>query len=343
MLTVERMYVEVCWESRDAATTTRGRQVFSAVCSFHAFMFSWRVKYAFSSKRKAALGGFGVRIQTNSPRSSFYSWQTGVVWPSRSFVFDFQSDIRLTQVSMHTFTNNPKIIMTITKKVQLNRDSSYAPNGWKSTIHWHLHKKGKHDTRTWFDFRVDSAEQQRGCGRATLRVLWLLFWLSLVYHSALSLAARLRIRGSRLSFVGKAAKTFKQTVLYKMRLCKCQAFGGRVGGGNSPSCSEQHTCTENKTEIYQTVKMTSDFDLTLPEKVIWSLTWCCVLRKWSKLDSFLHRPTNVFPQTQVRPFMPHLPSTICLLQHPHSAPSLINFLLFPSIHPSLPHLHSPLL
>lgn len=224
--------------------------------------------------------------------------------------------------------------------------SSFAPNGWKPTIHWHLHKKGQHDTRTWFDFRGDSAEQQRGCGRATSRVFWLLFWLSLVYHSALFLAARLRIRGFRLSSVGKAAKTFKQTVLYKMRLCKCQAFGrgeGWGGEGNSPSCSEQHTCGENKTEIYQTVKMTSDFDLTLPEKIIWSLTWCCVLRKWSKLDSFLHRPTDVFPQTQVRPFMPHLPSTICLLQHPHSAPSLINFPFFPSIHPSLPHLHSPLL
>lgn len=116
MHTVERMYVEVCWESRDAATTTSGRQDFSAVCSFHAFMFSCRVKHAFSSKRKAALGGFGVRIQTNSPRSSLYSRQTGVVWPSRSFVFDFQSDIRLAQVYMHTFTNNPKIIMTITKK-----------------------------------------------------------------------------------------------------------------------------------------------------------------------------------------------------------------------------------
>lgn len=116
MHTVECMYVEVCWESRDAATTTSGRQDFSAVWSFHAFMFSCRVKYAFSSKRKAALGGFGVRIQTNSPRSSLYPRQTGVVWPSRSFVFDFQSDIRLTQVYMHTFTNNPKIIMTITKK-----------------------------------------------------------------------------------------------------------------------------------------------------------------------------------------------------------------------------------
>lgn len=51
-------------------------------------------------------------------------------------------------------------------------------------------------------------------------------------HSSVTLppflAVRLRIRGFGLSSVGKAAKPFKQTVIYKMRLWKCQAFGGKT-------------------------------------------------------------------------------------------------------------------
>lgn len=46
--------------------------------------------------------------------------------------------------------------------------------------------------------------------------------------------------------------------------------GGRVGGGGgtTPVVRSRTHAGRTKTEIYQTVKMTSDFNLNLPEKVM---------------------------------------------------------------------------
>lgn len=196
-------------------------------------------------------------------------------------------------------------------------------------IQWHLHKIRKHDTRRWFDFCVDSAEE-RGCGGAT-------FYSSDCFYAChssvtlpLCLAVRLRIRGFGLSSVRKAVKLFKQTVIYQTRLWKMTS--STHAGRTKPKYIKE----QRWPQIQSWLSLSCEI-------IIWSLTWCCELSKWSKLCSSLHRTTDFFPQTQVRPFMPHLPTTIFLLQHPHSAPSFINFPFFPSIHPFLPHLHSPFL
>lgn len=64
----------------------------------------------------------------------------------------------------------------------------------------------------------------------------------------LLLAARLRIRGFRLSSVGKASKPFKQTMIYKMRLRKCHE-GTRALG-------QKTTLPRFKTKRSQTVNVT---------------------------------------------------------------------------------------
>lgn len=71
----------------------------------------------------------------------------------------------------------------------------------------------------------------------------------------LLLAARLRIRGFRLSCVGKASKPFKQTMIYKMRLWKCHA-GTRASGRKT-------SLPRFKTERSQTVNMTGESVPTL--------------------------------------------------------------------------------
>lgn len=182
---------------------------------------SWRIGDVYSDKKSLKL----IILLTDRDRET------------QSFSISSQTSDWLKSTSP-LLTNTPKYC---NKKIQPN-EVLVHPNGSKinDSVASSQNKKKRHD------FRVDSAEQSRGCGGATLRVLWLLFWLSLVCHSSALFGWRLRIRGFGLSTVGKAAKPFKQTMIY----------------------------------------------------------------------SFLHQLTDFFPQTQVGPFMPHLPSTISLPSAP---------------------------
>lgn len=275
-------------------------------------MYSWRVKCAFSSKRKAALGGFGVRIKTNSSRSLLYSRQTGVVSPSRSFVFDFQSDVRLTQVYMHTFTNNPKIIMTITKKYSWTH-SSYAPNGWKSTIHWHLHKKEKHDTRTWFNF------PRRLCRTAArLRKSYLtcpLIAVLVVTRLPLCALFGCKIKDQRIQAVicWIGCEDLSANCALKNEVMQMSSvWRGEGWRENSPSCLEQHTCGENKNRNLSNSKYDLRFRSEPPWKshMITHLVLCFEKMKQARLFSppaSRRLPTDTGAPIHASPTLNNLP------------------------------------
>lgn len=109
----------------------------------------------------------------------------------------------------------------------------------------------------------------------------------------LLLAARLRIRGFRLSSVGKAPKPFKQTVIYKMRLWKCHA-GARALGRKTP-------LPWFKTERSQTVNMTGESVPTASVLLQHSYTMagCFESPKRSSLHPVLRRAAASIPRRRM--------------------------------------------
>lgn len=146
--------------------------------------------------------------------------------PVARLVSIYSQTIKLTQVAEPTFHKKPQIwIMIITIKSR----------------QWH------------------SACVPTGINEAAEELPYVSSDFCSARHSSVTLLllldARLRIRGFRLSSVGKASKPFKLTMIYKMRLWKCHT-GMRALGRKTP-------LPRFKTERSQTVNMSGESVPTL--------------------------------------------------------------------------------